>query len=48
MGIYVFEQGDFDNNYGIGAAIPLLMLVIVATMSVFLRAQGWCRSGDVD
>ena len=35
MGIYVFEQGYFDNNYGIGAAISLLMLVIVAGMSVF-------------
>jgi N,N'-diacetylchitobiose transport system permease protein len=47
MGIYVFEQGYFDNNYGIGAAISLLMLVIVAAMSVFY-VRKMVQIGDVE
>ena len=47
MGIYVFEQGYFDNNYGIGAAISLLMLVIVAGMSVFY-VRKMVQIGDVE
>ena len=34
MAIYLFEEGYFKNDYGRGAAISLLMLVIVAAMSV--------------
>ena len=47
MGIYVFEQGYFDNNYGLGAAISLLMLVIVAAMSVFY-VRKMVQIGDVE
>ena len=47
MGIYVFEQGYFDNNYGIGAAISLLMLVIVAAMSV-VYVRKMVQIGDVE
>jgi N,N'-diacetylchitobiose transport system permease protein len=34
MGIYVYEKGYADTNFGLGAAISLLMLLIVAAMSV--------------
>ncbi len=35
MSIYLFEEGYFKSDYGRGAAISLLMLVIVAVLSVF-------------
>ena len=35
MGIYLFEEGYFKSDFGRGAAISLLMLVMVAAMSVF-------------
>ena len=35
MGIYLFEEGYFKSDFGRGAAISILMLVIVATLSVF-------------
>jgi N,N'-diacetylchitobiose transport system permease protein len=35
MSIYLFEEGYFKSDYGRGAAISLLMLVIVAALSVF-------------
>ena len=34
MGIYVFEKGYAATDFGLGAAISILMLVIVAAMSV--------------
>jgi N,N'-diacetylchitobiose transport system permease protein len=35
MSIYLFEEGYFKSDYGRGAAISLLMLLIVAVLSVF-------------
>lgn len=35
MAVYLFEEGYFKSDFGRGAAISLLMLVIVALMSVF-------------
>jgi len=35
MGVYLFEEGYFKSDFGRGAAISLLMLVMVAAMSVF-------------
>jgi N,N'-diacetylchitobiose transport system permease protein len=35
MGIYLFEEGYVRTEFGRGAAISILMLVIVAAMSVF-------------
>jgi N,N'-diacetylchitobiose transport system permease protein len=35
MGTYLYEQGYIQENYGRGAAISLLMLLIVAVMSIF-------------
>ena len=35
MGVYVFIEGYLKNEYGRGAAISLLMLLMVAVMSVF-------------
>jgi N,N'-diacetylchitobiose transport system permease protein len=34
MSIYLFEEGYFKSDYGRGAAISLLMLVIVAVLSI--------------
>jgi N,N'-diacetylchitobiose transport system permease protein len=34
MGIYLFQEGYFQSNFGRGAAISLLMLLIVAALSV--------------
>jgi len=36
MAIYLFEEGYFKNDYGRGAAISILMLVMVAALSVVL------------
>ena len=35
MGTYLYEQGYFFHDFGRGAAISILMLLIVAVMSVF-------------
>jgi N,N'-diacetylchitobiose transport system permease protein len=35
MGVYLWEEAYVNNDYGRGAAISILMLVIVAAMSVF-------------
>jgi N,N'-diacetylchitobiose transport system permease protein len=35
MSIYLFEQGYFKSEFGRGAAISILMLLMVAAMSVF-------------
>jgi N,N'-diacetylchitobiose transport system permease protein len=46
MSIYLFEEGYFKSDYGRGAAISLLMLVIVAVLSVFY-VRKMVRIGDV-
>ncbi len=35
MGIYLFEEGYAKTDFGRGAAISLLMLLIVAVLSIF-------------
>jgi N,N'-diacetylchitobiose transport system permease protein len=47
MGIYLFEEAYFKNDYGRGAAISILMLAIVAAMSVFY-VRRMVRVGEVD
>ena len=46
MGIYLFEQGYVGANFGRGAAISILMLVIVAAMSV-VYVRRMIRIGEV-
>ena len=44
MGVYLFEEGYLKSDYGRGAAISLLMLVMVAAMSVvYVRTHGQDR-----
>jgi N,N'-diacetylchitobiose transport system permease protein len=47
MAIYLFEEGYFKSDFGRGAAISILMLVMVAAMSVFY-VRRMVRMGDVD
>jgi N,N'-diacetylchitobiose transport system permease protein len=47
MGIYLFEEGYLKTDYGRGAAISLLMLVMVAAMSV-VYVRRMVKIGDVD
>jgi len=47
MAIYLFEEGYFKNDYGRGAAISILMLAMVATLSVVL-VRKMVQAGDVD
>jgi N,N'-diacetylchitobiose transport system permease protein len=47
MGIYLFQEGHLRTDYGRGAAISLLMLLIVAAMSVFY-VRKMVRMGDVE
>jgi N,N'-diacetylchitobiose transport system permease protein len=47
MAIYLFEEGYFKNDYGRGAAISLLMLLIVAAMSV-VYVRKMVRIGEVE
>ena len=47
MGIYLFEEAYFKNDYGRGAAISILMLVIVAAMSIFY-VRRMVRVGEVE
>jgi N,N'-diacetylchitobiose transport system permease protein len=46
MGVYVFIKGYADHDFGRGAAISLLMLLMVAGMSVFYVRQ-MVKSGSV-
>jgi N,N'-diacetylchitobiose transport system permease protein len=46
MGIYLWEVAYFKTDYGHGAAISILMLVIVAAMSVFY-VRRMIRVGEV-
>ncbi len=45
MGIYLFEEGYFKSDFGRGAAISLLMLLMVAAMSV-VYVRKMVRIGD--
>jgi N,N'-diacetylchitobiose transport system permease protein len=47
MGVYLFEEGYLKSDYGRGAAISLLMLVMVAAMSV-VYVRRMVKIGDVD
>jgi N,N'-diacetylchitobiose transport system permease protein len=46
MSIYLFEEGYFKSDFGRGAAISILMLLMVAVMSVFY-VRRMVRMGDV-
>jgi len=46
MGIYLFEEGYIKSDFGRGAAISLLMLVMVAAMSV-VYVRRMLRSAEV-
>jgi len=46
MGIYLFEEGYSKSDFGRGAAISILMLLIVALLSVFY-VRKMIRLGDV-
>jgi N,N'-diacetylchitobiose transport system permease protein len=46
MGVYLVEQGYFKSDFGRGAAISILMLLIVAAMSVFY-VRKMVQIGDV-
>jgi len=47
MGTYLFEEGYLKSDYGRGAAISLLMLVMVAAMSV-VYVRRMVKIGDVE
>src|SRR3954467_529854 len=47
MGIYLFEEGYLKTDFGRGAAISLLMLLIVAAMSV-VYVRRMVKIGDVE
>ena len=47
MGVYVFIKGFGAHDFGRGAAISMLMLLMVATLSVFYVRQ-MVRAGDVE
>jgi N,N'-diacetylchitobiose transport system permease protein len=45
MSVYLFEEGYFRSDFGRGAAISMLMLLIVAVLSVFY-VRKMVRIGD--
>jgi N,N'-diacetylchitobiose transport system permease protein len=47
MGIYLFEEGYFKSDYGRGATIAILMLLMVAAMSV-VYVRRMVKIGDVE
>jgi len=47
MGVYLFEEGYLKTDFGRGAAISLLMLLIVAAMSV-VYVRRMVKIGDVE
>ncbi len=47
MGIYLFEEGYVKADFGLGAAISILMLVMVAAMSV-VYVRRMIKIGEVD
>ena len=46
MGIYLFEEGYLKTEFGRGAAISIVMLVIVAALSV-VYVRKMVKLGDV-
>jgi N,N'-diacetylchitobiose transport system permease protein len=46
MGVYVFIEGYAHSDFGRGAAISLLMLVMVAAMSVYY-VRKMVKTGEV-
>jgi len=46
MGVYLFEEGYLKTDFGRGAAISIIMLVLVAAMSVFY-VRRMVKIGDV-
>lgn len=47
MGVYLYEEGYLKTDFGRGAAISILMLLIVAAMSV-VYVRRMVKIGDVD
>jgi len=47
MGVYLFEQGYLKSDFGRGAAISILMLLMVAAMSV-VYVRKMVKIGDVE
>ena len=45
MGVYLYEEGYLKTDFGRGAAISILMLVIVAVLSV-VYVRRMIRIGD--
>ena len=45
MGVYVFMRATRNRDFGRGAAISLLMLLIVAVLSIFY-VRKMVRDGD--
>ena len=45
MGIYLFEEGYVKTDFGRGAAISILMLLIVAVLSI-VYVRKMVRTGD--
>ena len=45
MGIYLFEEGYVKTDFGRGAAISILMLLIVALLSI-VYVRKMVRTGD--
>jgi N,N'-diacetylchitobiose transport system permease protein len=45
MGVYLFEEGYLKTDFGRGAAISILMLLIVAVLSIFY-VRKMVRMGD--
>jgi ABC-type sugar transport system permease subunit len=45
MGVYLFEEGYLKTDFGRGAAISILMLLIVAILSIFY-VRKMVRMGD--
>ena len=45
MSIYLYEEGYGNTNFGLGAAISIVMLVIVAVLSIFY-VRAMVRMGD--
>jgi N,N'-diacetylchitobiose transport system permease protein len=45
MGIYLFEEGYFKSDFGRGAAISIVMLLLVAVLSV-VYVRRMVRLGD--
>ena len=47
MSVYLFEEGYFKSDFGRGAAISILMLLMVAALSV-VYVRKMVRIGDAE